>query len=227
MNTFAKLCCFRRLHPDLVARVSQVTFSRNAQILDRFCAFVTDSNRQDADTVEQLEDLVCEFRDDVGLAKSQHTNLIAAIIFAVPRLKGQLVDSKQAIKGRNCAELTNHTVPFTKGCANLFASHMAVSNKPRMGAGLVIQTATGLRPSELLNMFEQHVHVPPSSEENIVIRLGAIVSTKAKREQFVLVRPELHKEAHMLLKRSKANTAVGARIFSILILGVQSYDIVY
>ena len=71
----------------------------------------------------------------------------------------------------------------------------------------------GHRPSELLNTYSEHVFVPISLTENIIIRLGAIVSTKAKREQFVVVSPDKHKHSYILLRILLTATTTGQRTF--------------
>ena len=190
MVVLSKLCCLRRLHPDLAARVSEITLRRYRKELDRFLVFIED--RLDAhiiETPEDLDDMIFHYRDDVALSRTRHITLIAAIEFHIPRWKGQLIDSKQAVKGRQRQDPTKHTVAFTLGIALLFACHIAHRDRPRLGAGLVIQVQTGLRPSELLAIVREDIRMAHDRSGKLVIRLGAFVGTKAKREQYIIIDP--------------------------------------
>ena len=139
------------------------------------------------------------FRDEVNLSRSYHERLLAAVEFAIPRLKGQLCEVRQALKGRLRTNPTKHTIPNTKSAASLFAADLASKGVARMGAAHVVQTETGLRPSELLGLKSSHMRRPSSAKGNIVLRLGAHVSTTAKREQFIIVSPERQQYAWKLL----------------------------
>ena len=210
---FSKLCCLRRLHPDLEGRVTARTLARYRKEIDAFLVFVEAFPNPMIDTPEELDHMLFYYRDEVALSRSKHNTLIAAIEFHIPRWKGQLIDPKQALKRRQISEATKHTVPFTTGTSILFAAHMSNRNSPRMGAGLIIQTETGLRPSELLSLTPETVHIPVKSTDNIVIRLGSVVSTKAKREQFVLVKQSEYPLAYKLLTAVHTLTLPGEHLF--------------
>ena len=59
---------------------------------------------------------------------------------------------------------------------------MASQGKVAVGAAMIIQQSTGLRPSELLALQREHIYMPPDCISAITLRLGAVVSTKVKRE---------------------------------------------
>ena len=90
--------------------------------------------------------------------------------------------------------------PFTQG-------------QPRLGAAVIIQFGTALRPSELLSLHTQHVYVPKYNVGNITIRLGVQVSTKIKREQCVVIRFDEHPVTYQLLARLHHATPPGAKLF--------------
>ena len=213
MAMMSKICCLRRLHPDLEARVTAKTLSRYRKELVKLINFAESFPDPMIDSPEELDHMLFCYKDDVALTKSKHITLIAAIEFHIPRWKGLLVDTKEALKGRQRIEPTKHTVPFTKGASILFASHMSSRGSARMGAGLIIQTGTGLRPSELLSLLPESIHIPLVESEHIVIRLGNFVSAKAKREQFVLVKFADQPLAYNLITVLHANTLPGERIF--------------
>ena len=211
---FKHICCAsRRLDPDLALRARESTVKNHLKSISPFVEFVEQSNRADAETAADIDDLAQEFRHEMQLTKSKHTMLVAAIEFVYPRIKGQLIISKQMLRGRNIGEPTKHSTPMPGKCAGLFGCHLASIGKPRHGAAIVIQQAVGWRPSELLNLYSEHVYVPPSMSDMISVRLGAFVSTKAKREQFTLVRPINCPHAYILLSRLKHMTPEGQRIF--------------
>ena len=60
----------------------------------------------------------------------------------------------------------------------------------RLGAGMVIQQAKGLRPSEMLNLVAADVVLPEETvydeANNAIVNLGAKTGTKAKRSQAIV-----------------------------------------
>ena len=98
-----------------------------------------------------------------------------------------MVLTREAIKGRCCLEPVSHTVPLCYEVARLFAAHHAARGQTRLGAAIIVQMGTGLRPSELLSVQRQHVFLPLDVRQAISIRLGVERSTKIKREQFVQI----------------------------------------
>eukprot|EP00438_Fugacium_kawagutii_P036016 Skav207005 [mRNA] locus=scaffold1554:4226:5023:- [translate_table: standard] len=83
----------------------------------------------------------------------------------------------------------------------------------RLAAAVLIQHATGLRPSELLNLASNHVHMPLDPNRAATLRLGASYSTKVKREQYVLDHPESQPLAYALLGKLLKETAPNQRLF--------------
>lgn len=162
---------------------------------------------------EDIDFLAMEFRTEMDLTKSQHITLVAALEFFMPYLKGKLVLCREALKGRASAEPTRHTVPLTTDLACIFGAYLASKGKSRVGIAMIVQQATGLRPSELLALQTDHIYVPPDCTQPLTIRLGAVVSTKVKREQFVLLAPCKQPLATALLRKLHADTVAGSRLF--------------
>ena len=104
-------------------------------------------------------------------------------------------------------------VPLTTDLACIFGAYLASKGKSRVGIAMIVQQATGLRPSELLALQTDHIYVPPDCIQPLTIRLGAVVSTKVKREQFVLLAPCKQPLATALLRKLHADTVVGSRLF--------------
>lgn len=218
MVNFSKLCCAaRRLHPDLAARVTEKTLkTQYLPVVEKFIEFVVSTHDAcDFDSPEEFDELVKEFRTEAGLSRSKHGHLVAAIEFLLPHMKGKLIENREMLKGRRTADPVQHTVPNTKRTACLMAADLATHGKARAGAGIVFQQETGLRPSELVNLLPEHVYIPSNQQDNISVRLGAIVSTKAKREQFVTVTRDEHPLAYEILCLLIPLVPKGERLFGV------------
>lgn len=149
--SLASLCnCVKRLHPDLKQRVGSDTLKKYEKSLDSFTMYLHRLPDWSTFSCEDIDLLVMEFRTEMDLTKSQHITLVAALEFFQPNLKGNLVVCREALKGRANAEPTKHTVPLTTELALLFGAYMASKGKLKVGAAMILQQCTGLRPSELL-----------------------------------------------------------------------------
>eukprot|EP00438_Fugacium_kawagutii_P028962 Skav210523 [mRNA] locus=scaffold3045:172599:178253:+ [translate_table: standard] len=162
---------------------------------------------------EDIDLLMLEYRTEFDISRSQHVQLLASMEFFIPHLKGKLLLNREAIKGRIAGAPIRHTVPLTAECAYLFAAFHSARGYPRIGAALLIQLGTGLRPSELLSLQHQHVHVPLNPREPVSLRLGVDYSTKVKREQYVLVCPRKNLLTYNMLKLVHAATHTKSRLF--------------
>ena len=193
--------CVRGLHPDLRHRVKEDTFLKYKNAVDVFTAYLSQQYDLILQTPEDLDHLLLEFRTENDLTRSQHITLVAALEFFLPHAKGKLVLNREALKGRANAEPTKHTIPLTEECLRLFAAMHCSAGAWRVGAAMAIQHSTGLRPSELLALRREHCFVPRDESSSITLRLGATVSTKVKREQFVLIHPQHQRLAFMLVRK--------------------------
>ncbi len=214
MISLADVCsCVKRLHPDLRRRVNAETLIKYQKAVECFTTYLHRQPDLTVHSAEDLDFLIMEYRTEMDLTRSQHVLIVAAIEFFLPYAKGKLVICREALKGRTTAEPTKHTTPLTTELAVLFGAYMASTGKPQVGAAMIIQQATGLRPSELLSLQKDHAYMPPDCTQAITLRLGAVVSTKVKREQFVLVRRGSQSLAYALLSKLHAGAADGARLF--------------
>ncbi len=214
MISLADVCsCVKRLHPDLRHRVNQETLIKYQKAVECFTTYLHRQPDLTIHSAEDLDFLIMEYRTEMDLTRSQHVLIVAAIEFFLPYAKGKLLICREALKGRTSAEPTKHTTPLTTELAVLFGALMASQGKSSVGAAMIIQQSTGLRPSELLSLQREHAYVPPDCNSAITLRLGAVVSTKVKREQFVLVRPSTQPLAYALLRKLHRVAADGARLF--------------
>lgn len=214
MVSLAEVCsCVRRLHPDLRQRISQDTLMKYQKAFNEFIAFLQNQVDLSLTTPEDLDALLMDYRTEMDLSKSQHVLLVASAEFFMPHVKGKLLVCREALKGRVSAEPIRHTVPLTAECALLFAAWHCSEGRMRLGAAIIVQHSTGLRPSEMLALETRHVHVPLERNSAITVRLGANYSTKVKREQYVLVNPSSHPLAWSLLSHLCQTTKPDARLF--------------
>ena len=104
-----------------------------------------------------------------------------------------------------------------RASAKLAATHMSSDGNPRMGSGLLLQSALGLRPSEMLALRPEDVEFAATSlitsDPTAMIRLGTGVGTKIKREQFSILRSSRHPEVFEHRKDVVAHTPAGHRMF--------------
>ena len=214
MISMADVCnCVRRLHPDLRHRVNNDTLIKYQKAVECFTMYLHRQPDLSLHAAEDLDLMIMEYRTEMDLTKAQHVTLVAAVEFFLPYAKGKLVICREALKGRAASEPTKHTVPLTTELAWLFGAFMASQGKRAIGAAMIVQQATGLRPSELLALQSDHIFVPRDCNQSITLRLGSVVSTKVKREQFVLVRPGVQSLAYALLRSMLTAAVDGAKLF--------------
>ena len=214
MISMAVVCnCVRRLHPDLRHRVNNDTLIKYQKAVECFTMYLHRQPDLSLHSAEDLDLMIMEYRTEMDLTKAQHVTLVAAVEFFLPYAKGKLVICREALKGRAASEPTKHTIPLTTELAWLFGAYMASQGKSNIGAAMIVQQATGLRPSELLALQRDRIFVPRDCNQSITLRLGSVVSTKVKREQFVLVRPGVQSLAYALLRSLSSTAAEGAKLF--------------
>ena len=220
--TMAQVCgCIKRLHPDLKHRVKEDTLLKYQKSFEVFTEYLQKQYDLVLTTPEDLDLLLMEFRTEADLTKSQHMTLVAAAEFFLPHVKGKLNVCREALRGRMAAEEVKHTIPLTLECAYLFGAWHASQGRQRIGAAMLIQHSTGLRPSELLALQPAHVHLPLDRSQSLTVRLGATYSTKVKREQYILVDPSSQSLAFSLLARLCMITPAHERLFP---FGYQVYN---
>ena len=140
----------------------------------------------------ELDDLAVEFKNSRLITRSNFEALIAALEFVLPASKGHLPWSRSVLAAWAQVHTAEHTVPMCGGPAALLGAHLAAAGHGRLGAGLVLQQALGLRPSEILGVQKCDVALPEHSSFTnssfATIGLGVRTNTKAKRAQCVLLK---------------------------------------
>ncbi len=182
----------RYLDPIIGQRVQPTTVRKYRKALLPFLSFTTE-HRHWPETSGEFDDLLCEWRHSRSINKAAFESTVAAVEFALPRFRGQLPWCRALIHSWAIVHVPQHKVPMGEGPAVYIGVHIAARGHPRLGAGLVIQQAVGLRPSELLGLWGRDVVLPEdradaAAVDFAVLGLGIRSGTKAKRPQSVILR---------------------------------------
>ena len=171
------------------------------------------------ETSEHWDDAIMLYKQDpeVNLTKNQFSVLMTAVQFYFPRFRGQLHLCRAAADGWSLLEPVHHTVPLGQTPSKLLACHWAARSMQRLGLAAVLQSHTGLRPSELLGLLPEHVLFPSDTGGDpltapVLLALGVKQGTKVKRPQVAKIPADL-KELISLLWLCRQHTAPGHRLF--------------
>ena len=104
-----------------------------------------------------------EFKQSYPLKKSEMENMVAAIEYLFPHVRGQLPWSKAVLKGWAVQHKPRHIVPMGRSHTSLWAAYLVSFGAVRMGVGVMLQRELGLRPSELLGLRASDI-APPESQ---------------------------------------------------------------
>ena len=178
----------------------------------KFMQFICERNLSFS-AYEELDDLLVEYKHSQLPTKSEFEAAVAGVEYAIPQAKARLPWSHAVLAAWNVVHQPKHTIPMTEGPAVFIGCHMAAKRHARLGAGVIVQEALGLRPSELLGLEHEDVMLPEDRAEQLwmptVLSLGTKHGTKAKRAQTVqLAAPK--KVA--LIRWLKSGTRPGERL---------------
>ncbi len=133
-----------------------------------------------------------EWKNSRPISKSSFESCVAAVEYVLPGYKGHLPWCRACVAAWGVVHVAKHTVPMARDPAAFVGAHVAGVGHPRLGAGVVVQRAGGMRPSELLGILGMDVMLPEhrgsgNTREQVVIALGVRAGTKAKRAQTVII----------------------------------------
>lgn len=205
------------LDKHLVSRVSEKTLELYRQEGRLFVHWMA-SVGLEPEGADEWDNALVEYKNCASISRARFSTLIACVEFFFVRWKGQLAFAKAVASGWEQAHHTRHTITMGRASAALVAVWVAAEGDFRLAAGLTLQVRRGLRPSEMLRLTWDDVLLPEDTgdvwvKNMIVIRLGARIGTKLKREQFTILREARDSDACTLLRRIRAATASGARLF--------------
>ena len=180
----------RFLDEHIKNKVQPATLARYRKQVGAFMLFVLDHGFEFQNACE-LDDLLAEWKRWENPSRSDFDGAVAGIEFAVPQAKHHLPWAHAISSAWGVTHQPRHTVPMTEGPAVLLGCHLAARGHGRLGAGLIIQSAVGLRPGELLGLQGRDVTLPEDKAEPAyfpaVMALGARTGTKVKRAQTVVL----------------------------------------
>ncbi len=197
----------RYLDPLIVARAQDTTIKKYRAALARFLSFLRRNNYRPQRSHE-FDDLLVEWHHaEPGVRKGHFEAAIASLEFVLPAFKGRLPWSRAVAASWSVSADANHKVPMGEGPAVFIGVNMAAARHPRLGAGVVLQQALGLHPSEILGVRARDVTLPEHHggllgeaggrsaaeapdlfNDFAVLVLGIRAGTKAKRPQTVLLK---------------------------------------
>ncbi|CAE8646492.1 unnamed protein product [Polarella glacialis] len=204
-----------------VAQISKVqtqTVERYKKALQPLVTWLSD-NSYLPENAEQMDDLIVEFKyEHPDCTRAQYEQLLAAVEFVFPRYKGKLGWSHSISKGWAVSHIPKHAVPQGKGLTALLAIHFAAMGYSRLGIGMMVQQQYGMRPSEMLGLRGSDILLGIAENvlhkiSTVTLKLGKDVGTKAKREQYVIVRESDNISLFHLLLEVRSSTLAEAFIF--------------
>ncbi|CAE7309115.1 unnamed protein product [Symbiodinium sp. CCMP2592] len=190
----------KTLDPLHVNSVLSDTYKRYERAVEKFEVFLLQNDAAPTSAAE-LDEWLILFRREASLTRSQFEVTLAGIQFLAPRLKGKLPLAKKVTKGLAIEYPAKHAFPMLSRSARFIASKMATAREHRLGVCMLLQQATGLRPSEMLGLCEHDIIRPSDFVPRYVLRLGTNVGTKVGREQTAFFDPEQDPVLAMLLFR--------------------------
>ena len=206
----------RRLDPHQARKVQEKTLNLYRLAAQPFAEWLLQCSLAPV-APEEWDDCLVEFKNEADLSQAKFTQLVSSIELFFPRFKGKLGWSHAVLAGMAISHTPKHTVPCGRLHCRFLGAHFCAQGHPRMGLGMAVQQATGMRPSELLGLFPDHLLFSDETGEtaklHLVIRLGARKGTKAKREQFVILHASSEPELFHLLRRVRDATPQGCPLF--------------
>ena len=182
------ICGPRGLDPGREADIGERTLSSYRAASALFLAFL---DREGFNPVwgEEWDDLVVEWAVADAVPSSKLRMTIAALEFLFPRLRGKMLWSRRRLDTQSHLTPIVHTRPAGMDVCVLIGAQMAASGRARMGLGMQLQCALGLRPGELIQLTPADVDISPEENKRhvAIFRLGRKTGTKAGREQFALL----------------------------------------
>ena len=187
MARSGRACAF--LDEDQAAKLKPSTLLTYRNQVGRFTTWAI-ARGEDPVESEEWDELLVLYKNlqREEVTKAQFISLLAGVEFFMPRLKNRLTWSHSVVAGWNIGSAIKHTVPLGKLPSKLMAVRMGLDGTPKLAVGLVLQTHTGLRPSEMLALRPEHVQFPEElgvtiEQRPVFLLLGPKTGTKVKREQ--------------------------------------------
>ena len=163
-----------RFEPKVLRSLQPRTIKTYQRQVDRLVSWLED-NKLTPEEPHEWDDALCAYLvpesdlahdlgDDLECAnvprtapctRSQADNLLAGVEQVLPRLNHQLVYTKAMLKDWERFAPAHHHNPTPWRCALVTGNQLGLDGYPRLGALHVLQSRTGLRPGELLQLHRE------------------------------------------------------------------------
>jgi len=109
---------------------------------------------------------------------------VAAVEFIYPALRGKFTWCHQRASILARGHPIRHAAPAGREVCALLGAKLASSRRARMGLGMMLHNALGLRPSVMLGLTPSDIRLSPEMDQQhvAVFRLGTRRGTKAGRQ---------------------------------------------
>ena len=205
-----------RMDDDYAGKVTEKTIERYRQAARVFSDWL-EENRLHPETVGEWDDLLVEWKNSTRPSRSKFNTTVASIEFFFPRYQRGLTWSHQVAKGMARRHATRHARPMSRDLAALLGAHMSHLGYARLGLGMRLQQATGMRPSELLALRASEISVTAAhverSQQAVIFALGTSRGTKVKRQQFCILRFAKERELAECVLRLRSLVEPHERLF--------------
>ena len=106
----------RRLDEQQLRKILPESLNKYKIALQPFVLWLDDHSFTPS-SAEEFDDLLVEFKNDVGVSKTAFEQLVAAIEFILPNMKHKLSWSHAVIHGWTTDHVPKHAIPLTRGPA--------------------------------------------------------------------------------------------------------------
>ena len=130
------------LDPDQAAKLGGNALQRYRDAVAPFVRWVM-QNGYNPNDAEEYDDVLVLYKNATGLKRSAFENLLAAVLFFLPRFRGRMGWSQSVLKGWVASSTIRHTSPLCAGPACWLSTHLGSVGHPRLSAGLVSQVQKG------------------------------------------------------------------------------------
>ena len=217
-----------RFEPLLFLGLQKRTVKTYQKEIKDFLKWLAD-NRREPRRAEEFDDCLFAYfqNPDTGtwrISRSKAEHLVAAIERVLPRFKGRLSYTRQLLRDWSKHSPSQHTTPEPWHVALAIGQWFGLQGMARLGALHVLQSCTGLRPSELLNLKQSDLrpywlNAGHGQARKSLISLGIRRTTKLGRKQWVTVDADEDSIGTLLITIFYLCTKAGGWLWSVRTVG--------
>ena len=194
-------------------QVSEKSLKNYRHAMKLFFAFLEQEGTAMPDSIEDLDEVLAEFIDDLWLAGESlfwAQSAIAALPHLIPRMRYRCTAAARQIKTWKKYEMPNCATPATAMVTDAIAACLVLADHFQVALGCVLTQRALLRIGETLGILVGHCDI---GEDKIIINLGWTKTAKRSGipEQVLVRDPQLM----YLLKAWVHDKSPGDRLFKI------------